>query len=53
MCTFYSNTNFDCFMLRSQMNDFLLQYPDLYLSSIVLTTISEWAHNNLKEMSRS
>ena len=53
MCTFHSNTNFDCFMLRSQINDFLLLHPDLYLSSFVLTTISEWAHDNLIEMGRS
>ena len=40
-------------MLRSQINDFLLLHPDLYLSSFVLTTISEWAHENRIEMGRS
>ena len=52
MCTFHSITNFDCFIIRSQISIFLW-HPDLYLSCIVLTTISEWAHENLIEMFRS
>ncbi len=28
-------------------------FPDLYQSSFVLTTISEWAHDNLIKMGRS
>ncbi len=53
MCKSHSHTNFDCFMLRNQINDFVLGHPDFYPSSLVLTTITEWAHNNLIEMGRS
>ncbi len=52
MCTFHSNTNLDCFMLRSQINDFLLEHPNSYLSDFVPITISEWAHGNLIDMGK-
>ena len=53
MCTFHSNTNLDCFILRSQINDFLLEHLYSYLSDFIPITISEWTHDNLTDMGRS
>jgi hypothetical protein len=53
MCTFHSNTTFDCFMLRSQINDFLLGHPSSYLSDFIPIIISPWAHDNLINMGKS
>ena len=51
ICIVHSKANFVCFMLRGQINHYYYSIPtDIYLA---LFLISEWAHDNLREMGRS
>ena len=47
MCTFHGNTNLDCFILRIQLNNFLLSHPNEYLSQSIPMTVTQWAHATL------
>ena len=41
------NTNLDCSILRTQINDFLLNHPNKYVSQSIPRTVSQWAYDNL------
>ena len=41
------NTNLDCSILRTQINDFVLNHPNKYVSQSIPRTVSQWAYDNL------